>query len=79
MKFDIKRLYKSTIKTLEKHQMEVTIAIAALSIIAFVPESMEEEQAHAEIKALYIAQLAMVEGQIAMLQDLIVKSIVSDG
>ena len=51
MKFNIKKLYESTIHTLEKHQMEVTIAIAALSMVAFVPDP-EEERANSELKSL---------------------------
>jgi hypothetical protein len=51
MKFDIKKLYKSTIKTLEAHQMEVTIAIAALSMMAFAPDP-EEEKANSELKTI---------------------------
>jgi hypothetical protein len=43
-------------------------------MIAFVPESEEEIKAHEEIKALYNAQLNLINTQIAMLQDLIVQA-----
>jgi len=68
MKFDIKKLYKSTIKTLEQHQMEVSIALAALSMLAFVPESQEETNAHNEIKEMYENILRTITLQIERLK-----------
>lgn len=47
MKLNIKKMYQDTIHVLEKHQLEVTIAIAALSIIA-APAFAKDTQAQEE-------------------------------
>lgn len=69
MNFDIKKLYKSTIKTLEKHQMEVTIAIAALSMLAFGPEDPQEALAHKQIIDIYKKVLNEIEAQLVILNE----------
>jgi len=71
MKFDIKKLYKSTIKTLEAHQTELSIALTALSLLAFVPESDDEKMEHDRLLALYQSQLSTVEHQLLILRSLV--------
>lgn len=70
MKFDIKKLYKSTVKTLEQHQVELSIALAALSMVAFAPDP-EEEESLEEIKEIYRVQIDFLNEQIAILQSLV--------
>jgi len=43
MKFDIKKIYKSTVKQLEKHQVELSIALTAISLLAFMPDDEDGE------------------------------------
>jgi hypothetical protein len=70
MKFNIKKLYKSTIKTLEAHQIELTLALAALSVVAFVPETPEETEQHDRIKNILEGLSAATETQLAVLRRL---------
>jgi len=38
MKLNFKKIYKSTIRTLEAHQIELSIALTAISLLAFAPD-----------------------------------------
>jgi len=67
MSFNIKKLYKNTIKTLEKHQMEITIAIAALTIAAFGPSNDEETKAHEDVVNVYKKVLSELDSQLEIL------------
>jgi hypothetical protein len=71
MKLDIKKLYKSTIKTLERHQMEVTLAIAALSIVTLAPQDEEEVEARNQLVHIYNKVLREIDSQLEVLNELI--------
>lgn len=43
MKLNFKKIYSKTIKTLEAHQTELSIALTAISLLAFMPEDLPED------------------------------------
>ncbi len=53
MKFSIKKMYKDTVKQLEKHKTEIEIAIAAVAIVALVPEEQDVIEARRNIQERY--------------------------
>ena len=56
MKFDIKKLYKDTVKVLTDHQVEISTALAVVAIVAAreaEPMDAEEEAARLELSAMY--------------------------
>ena len=58
MKFDIKKLYKDSVKVLTDHQVEISTALAVIAIVAAEsaePIEMDAEEAEArnEISAMY--------------------------
>jgi hypothetical protein len=72
MKFDIKKLYKDTVKQLEAHQVEISTALAVIAIVAArEAEPMDEEELHArtELAAMYQESLDVVNRHIKLLND----------
>ena len=68
MKFDIKKMYHDTVKQMEKHQVEISTALAVIAIVAAreaEPLDPEEEAARNELAAMYQEMLDVTNKHIA--------------
>jgi hypothetical protein len=71
MKFDIKKMYHETVKQLEKHQVEIEIALAALAVVALVPEEAEVLAAKEALKLMYEEVLNVTKKHIKAINDIL--------
>ena len=71
MKFDIKKLYHDSVKQLEKHQVEISTALAILALAARSAEPVdpEEEAAKAELASMYQDLLDVLDKHITAIND----------
>lgn len=68
MKFDIKKMYHDTVAQLEKHQVEIEIALGVLAVIAFAPEDLETLAAKEAVKLMHEGRLASIKADIAAIK-----------
>lgn len=71
MKLNFKKIYESTIKTLEAHQIELSIALAAISLLAFMPEDEESKENREMLTKMH--EVAKV--QLVLLNDMLNKAV----
>lgn len=67
MKLDFKKIYKSAIKTLEAHEIELSIALTAISLLAFMPEDKESRQTKEMLDKMW----EVTQAQLALLRDML--------
>jgi len=64
MKLNIKKLYKDTVHQLEKHQVEISTALALVALVGFSAQDEDEKTARDELETMYNELLDVIKIQL---------------